>query len=112
MLVQYVHRLQVLQKYPGRLCVGSLNIEALHRRDRAPLNVAICRELVPTPSEGMALFLMSEALPCGSGIFMGWESVIPMTERFLSLPQALTEKNKIMYIAAVASQILEIPGPG
>lgn len=76
------------------------------------LNVGIYRELVPGLFEDMTLCLMSEALPCGPGIVMGWESVIPMAQRFLSLPQALTEKKKIMDIVALTSQIPEIPGPG
>lgn len=78
------------------MCIGSLNSIALYIRDRASLNVAICKELVPRPFEDMTLCLMSKALPHGPGIFMGWETFISVAKRFLSLPQALTEKNICM----------------
>lgn len=74
------------------MCIGSLNIIALYIRDRASLNVAIYRELVPGPFEDMMLCLMPKALPHASGIFMEWELFIFVAEKFLSLPQALTEK--------------------
>lgn len=79
------------------MCTGSLNIIALYIRDRASLNAAICRELVPAPFEDTTLCLMSKALPHAPGIFMGWELFISVAEMFLSLPQALTEK-KYIYI--------------
>lgn len=61
---------------PRSVCIGSLNIIALYIRDRASLNVAIYKELVPRPFEDMMLCLMSKALPHASGISMGWELFI------------------------------------
>lgn len=93
------------------MCTNSLNIIALYIRVGASLNVAICRELVPGLFEDMTLCLMSKTLPHAPGIFMGWELFISVAERFLSLPQPLTEK-KCMYGAVLTSQSPEIPGPG